>query len=416
MTADRQAAANRRGASDPALRRGLTTRRGFLGAVGAAAGAAALAGCGIPGRGGNGIVTQADIDEYWHGRSGKGHINWANWPGYMEDDRSTIKAFTKETGISVTYKEAIQEAADWFGKIQAPLAANQSIGFDLMVVTNGIQFTELVELGYLAPLDHHRLPNFARYASAKAKNRAYDRNNIFSIPYVSGITGIAYNSKYVKEPITSIQQLFDPKYKGRVGMMSDSQELGNFGMLALGIDPEKSTEDDWKRAREVLRSQRDKGIVRKYYEQGYIDAVTKGDVWLTMAWSGDVYTLSSPDVKFVVPKEGGTIWSDCMMMPKTAANPVDAIRLMDWLYAPQNNAPLTEYINYVTPVPAVQDIIRKDAAEASAKDKPDLDRLATSPLVFPSPEEYAKLRTYRSLSNAEVPRYQKVFQTISQGA
>ncbi|RFU42419.1 spermidine/putrescine ABC transporter substrate-binding protein [Actinomadura logoneensis] len=405
-----------RPAPDPALLRGLTTRRGFLGAVGAVAGAAALSGCGIPGRGGNGVVTQADIDAYWRGRTGKGHVNWANWPGYMEDDHSTIKQFSKETGISVTYKEAIQEAADWFGKIQAPLAANQSIGFDLMVVTNGIQFTQLVELGYLAPLDHRRLPNFARYASEKAKRRAYDPQNVFSVPYMSGLTGIAYNTRYVKEPITSVQQLFDPKYKGRVGMMSDSQELGNFGMFAVGADPEKSTEADWKRAGEVLRGQRDKGIVRKYYEQGYIDAVTKGDVWLTMAWSGDVYTLSSPDVKFVVPKEGGTIWSDCMMLPKTAANPVDAIRLMDWLYEPRNNAPLTEFINYVTPVPGVQDVIRRQAAAATGKDKADLDRLATSPLIFPSAEEYAKLRTYRALSNAELPRYQKVFQTIPQGA
>ncbi|GGT49759.1 polyamine ABC transporter substrate-binding protein [Actinomadura citrea] len=413
---------------DPAFLRGLTrprlarsdaggpARRDVLRLMGAAGAGLALSACGVKGQGGKEKVSQSDVEKYWAGKTGSGRLNWANWPGYMQDDRETIKAFEKETGVKVTYKEVIQEMAPWFGKIQAPLAAGQSIGFDLMVMTNGIQLEQCRQLGYLAPLDLSKLPNFQANAGPSFKNPSYDPGNAFTVPYESGVTGIAYNTEYVKEEITSIAQLFDPKYKGKVGMMGDSQELGNFGMFLLGIDPEKSTKADWEKAAAKLREQRDKGIVRKYYSQDYVDAVSKGDVWMTMAWSGDVYSLTSPDVKFVVPREGGTIWTDNLCVPKTAENPVDALTLMNWLYLPENNAPLTEFINYMPPIPATQKLIAQKAEQAGGADKKDLTRLSTSPLVFPSQADLARLRHYRRLTQAEETEYQKIFEPISKGS
>ncbi|HEX2316164.1 MAG TPA: spermidine/putrescine ABC transporter substrate-binding protein [Thermomonospora sp.] len=399
---------------DPAFLRGLTTRRDALRLFGAAGAGLALAACGVEGQGGKDKVTQSDVQKFWAGKTKNGTLNWANWPGYMEDDRATIKAFTKATGIRVDYKEVIQENAEWFGKIEAPLRAGQSIDFDLMVMSNGIQLEKTRQLGYLAPLDHSKLPNFAKHAGPSYKNPSYDPNNAFTIPYTSGITGIAYNTKYVDEEITSVQDLWNPRYKGKIGMMGDSQELGNFGMFAIGVDPEKSTPADWKKAAAKLREQQ--GLVRKYYTQDYADAISKGDVWLTMAWSGDVYSLGLDDVKFVVPKEGGTLWTDNMCIPKTAANPVDAITLMDWLYDPRNNATLTEFINYITPVPATQQIVRDDAAKAKGDERAELERLASSPLVYPSAADLARLRRYRTLTQAEETEYQKIFTPIAQGS
>lgn len=405
-----------RGLTRPRLARSTASRRDVLRLMGAAGAGLALSACGVKGQGGKEKVTQTDVQKYWAGKAQTGKLNWANWPGYMEDDHSTIKAFEKATGIKVDYKEVIQEMGPWFGKIQAPLAAGQSIGFDLMVMTNGIQLEQARQLGYLAPLDQTRLKNFQANAGATFKNPSYDPGNAFTVPYESGVTGIAYNTKYVKEEITSIAQLFDPKYKGRVGMMGDSQELGNFGMFLLGIDPEKSTQADWEKAAAKLREQRDKGIVRKYYNQDYVDAVSKGDVWMTMAWSGDVYSMTSPDVRFAIPKEGGTIWTDNMCIPKTASSPVDAITLMDWLYVPENNAPLTEFVNYITPVPGVKQVVAADAAKATGQEKKDLMRLSTSPLVFPSEADMQRLRRYRRLTQAEETRYQKIFEPIAKGS
>ncbi|ACY98933.1 MULTISPECIES: polyamine ABC transporter substrate-binding protein [Thermomonospora] len=403
-----------RGLTRPRLRGPVTGRRDVLRLLGATGAGLALAACGVEGQGGKQNVTQSDVQKYWEGKTKNGVLNWANWPGYMEEDRATLKAFTKATGIKVNYQEVIQENAEWFGKIEAPLRAGQSIDFDLMVMTNGLQLEKLRQLGYLAPLDHSKLPNFAENAGESFKNPSYDPGNTFTVPFMAGITGIAYNTKYVKEEITSIASLWDPKYKGKIGMMADSQELGNFGMFAIGVDPEKSTPDDWRKAAAKLREQKD--LVRKYYNQDYADAIAKGDVWITMAWSGDVYSLGLEDVKFVVPEEGGTLWTDNMCIPKTAANPVDAIMLMDWLYDPRANAGLTEYINYITPVPAVQEIVKQDAAKAKGEKKADLERLASSPLVFPTERDLAKLRRYRVLTTAEESEYQKIFTPIAQGA
>ncbi|MFD2354921.1 spermidine/putrescine ABC transporter substrate-binding protein [Nonomuraea ferruginea] len=219
-------------------------------------------------------------------------------------------------------------------------------------MTNGIQLQHMFELGYAVTLDQSKMTNFQANAAEAYKNRAYDPGNKYTMPFASGFTGIAYNTKYVKDDITSIQAMFDAKYEGRVGMMADAQEIANFGMIALGVDPEKSTEDDWKKAGEKLQAQRDAGIVRKYYNQDYIDALSRGDIWVSMAWSGDVFQrqLAGEPVKFVIPEEGGTIWTDNMLIPKGAANPVDAMMLMDFLYKPEIAAELDEFIQFVTPV------------------------------------------------------------------
>jgi spermidine/putrescine transport system substrate-binding protein len=391
------------------------TRRDVFRLAGYSAAGLALAACGVQGQ--KAAAPKPDaVKDFWSKQTKHGKLVFANWPEYMPEDKAPLEKFKQATGISYEYKEVIQENAEFFGKADPVLRAGQSLGYDIVVMTNGIQLQHMIELGYVVPLDHAQLPNFSANAGQKYKERAYDPGNQYSVPYTSGVTGIAYNTKYVKDDITSIQSLFDPRYKGRVGMMADAQEIGNFGMIALGIDPEKSAEEDWKQAGEKLKAQRDAGIVRKYYDQSYIDAVSKGDVWLTMAWSGDVFQrqLAGEPVKFVVPEEGGTIWTDNMLIPKGAANPLDALMLMDYLYQPAVAAELDEFIQYVTPVPAVQDLLREKAKTAKGQDKKAIESMADSPLMFPTEADYAKLRTYTKLTTQQEQVFNPIFQSITQ--
>lgn len=402
----------------PDLLRGMTrSRRDALKMFGLAGAGTALAACGVKGTKAA-PPKQTDVQKYWSGKTKHGHLNFANWTLYIDKSHATLKEFTAATGIAVTYREVISDDPQWFGKIAPQLQAGQSIGYDVMVVTNGLEFTKLKELGYLVPLDHSKLPNFTKNAAAPYKNESFDPGNVYSVPWATGLTGIAYDPKKTGRPITSIQDLWDPKFKGKVGMMSDPQEIGNFGMFAVGVDPEKSTPADWKRAAAKLQEQKDKGIVRAYYQNEYIDALSRGDVWITMAWSGDIFQQNlseGSNLQFVIPQEGATIWTDNMMIPKTAENPVDAITMMDWFYRPDIAAQLTEGINYVTPVPAAQQVIQADAAKATGAQKKKLADMATSPLVFPSQADYAKLRHYRSLTPAEEKQYDAVFQHITAG-
>jgi spermidine/putrescine transport system substrate-binding protein len=408
----------------PATLRGLTQRRlgrrDALRLSGLSALGLALSACGVKGQGTPQASAAPDaVAKYWTGKTKNGKVNFASWPLYMDPKKPELKKFTAETGIAVNYKEVIQEMAPWFAKVQPQLKAGQPIGYDLMIITNGIQFRQFRDSNFLAPLDHAKLPNFAANAAPAYKQEAFDPGNVYSVPWASGITGIAYDPDKVKRPITKLADLWDPAFKGKVGMFSDTQELANFGMMVIGLNPDKSTPDDWKKAADKLKQQKSLGVLRNYYDQSYIDALGKGEVWITQAWSGDVFQKNVSDgtnFKFVIPQEGGTIWTDNFAIPITAANPVDAITLIDFFYRVPIQASLTEYINYVSPIPAAQEQIRKDAAKKSGDDKKYLESVASSPLVFPTQADYAKLHYYRDFKTvAEQQEFQKIFEPIVLG-
>jgi spermidine/putrescine transport system substrate-binding protein len=409
---------------DPALFRGLTQsrfgRRDALHLGGASAFALALAACGVKGSGTPAASVAPDaVAKYWADKKSTGHVDFANWPLYMDPKHPELKKFTAATGITVNYQEVIQEMAPWFAKVQPQLKAGQSIGYDLMVITNGVQFGQFKESGFLAPLDHAKLPNYAANAAKSYASEAFDPGNQYSVPWTSGITGIAYDPAQVSRPITKLADLFDPAFKGKVGMFSDLSELGNFGMLVLGIDPATSTPADWQKAADKLKEQKSSGVLRNYYDQSYVDALGKGEVWITQAWSGDIFQKNVSDgsnFKFVIPEEGGSIWTDNFAIPITAKSPLDAISLIDFFYKVDIAASLAEYINYVCPVPAAQAQITADAAKLSGSDKTAMEAVAQSPFVFPAAADYAKLHYYREFAtNAEQQAYSKIFEPIVLG-
>ncbi|GAA3978425.1 polyamine ABC transporter substrate-binding protein [Thermobifida alba] len=403
----------------PAELRGLTqarySRRDTFRLAGLSAAALALAGCGVEGQS-QGGTTSAD---FWADKKSNGKVRFANWPLYMDPEKPELQRFTEQTGIEVEYNEAIQDMPSWFGQIQPLLANGDDVGADLMVISNGQELTKLIALGYLAPLDRKQLTNFTEFTDEYHTMSAYDYGNKYTVPYASGITGIAYDPDRVGREITSIKDLWDPEFKGRVGMMRDPQEISNFGLFYTGVSPADSTVDDWKAAAEALKQQRDDGIVRAYYEQDYIQPLTNGDIWITMAWSGDIFQVNAEEgsnLKFVIPEEGGTLWTDNLTIPITAPNPVDALMLMDFLYDPDVAASLAEYINYICPVPHAKEVLLDRAAELGGEEKKALEDLANSPLVFPSDSDYAKLHNYVVLDveSGEDEEFNSIFQAITQ--
>ncbi|WP_017573067.1 polyamine ABC transporter substrate-binding protein [Nocardiopsis halotolerans] len=407
---------------DPALVRGLTTarrgplisRRRTLRAGGAAAAALALSACGVQGQRREPVA----VEDYWADKERTGRLRWANWPLYMDPEHTQITQFTEATGTEVEYKEDVHEAPTFFGQIQPQLANGDDIGYDLMVLTNGFQLSKLMELSYLAPLDHTRLPAFAESAGESYRNASYDPGNEYTVPYASGITGIAYNPEFVDRQITSLQDLWDPAFAGKVGMFADVQEIANFGLLANGVTPADSTKEDWEAAADRLREQRDSGVVRSYYEQDYIQPLTNGDLWITMAWSGDIYqqnATAGTDLRFVIPDEGATLWTDNLMIPYTSKAPVDAIEMMNFLYEPEIAAGLTEYIAYISPVPRAKEILTDWAGSEDDGERAEaLREMAESHLVFPTEEEYQKLHNYVTLETAEQEEFSALFQAVTQ--
>jgi len=409
---------------DPSFLRGLTqkriTRRTALQGAGAVSMAAFMAACGI----GSKPAAVAHTNWVWDKATKAGVLDFANWPLYIDTlevngktTYPTLDQFAKDTSIKVTYTEPILDNNSFFAKVAPLLAQGQSIGYDIIVVTNGIFLTDYQLKSWLTELDLTKLPNFTQYASPRLQARAFDPGNKFTIPWQSGFTGIGYNPNLTGREITSFNDLFDPKFKGKVGMFAENQDLGNLVLVGMGVKPENSTPKDWQAAADKLKKQRDDGIVRKYYDQSYIDALKTGQTAISMAWSGDIFqanlSAGNHDLKFVIPDEGGVIWTDNMAIPVGAAHPLDAITYMNWVYQPRVAATMAESIEYITPVPSAQTYITQDSAAATnAADKASLLELSTDPAIFPPQDTLAKTSYYRVLDPVETTVWNDIFNAV----
>jgi spermidine/putrescine transport system substrate-binding protein len=350
----------------------------------------------------------------WASQSQHDTVTWANWPLYIDKEKidgskqsPTLLAFTDQTGIEVVYDEVIPEYASFFAKIQPVLGAGQSTGYDVITMGFPRWLPTMQDLGYLVPLDQERLQNFYAHAGPAMLARAYDPDNRWSVPYQSGITGIGYDPELTGREITTFEDLFDPAFAGMVGMFGDTEDLPNFTMVGLGIDPPTSTPEDWQTAADKLIEQRDAGIVRKYYDTSYSNELRNGNLAISMAWSADILIANLEgfeNLRFVVPQEGALLWTDSLCIPVGAENPVDAMVLMDFLYEPENAARLTAYIQNVCPVPEAQQVLIEQG----------LEDVANNPLVFPTEEMFAALHSHRVLTQEEQQQWDAIFRPIYQ--
>ena len=377
---------------DPATIRGLTqrrlSRRGFFRVAAIGAGAAAipslLSACGTESSASASSATPADWERWWPQQEMAGQLNFANWPYYIDREQGNVHPsldlFTSTTGTAVNYTRPVRGNESFLEKIRPALAAGRPTGYDLMVMTNGPAVSTLIDSEWLVPLDHSALPNFDANASDLVRNPPWDPGNRFTAAWQSGLTGIAYRPEAVEalgRTPTSVADLWDPALAGRVGMFRDEMDLGSFGLMRVGVDPQSSSEYDWSEAAAALHEQWDSGVVKGYYDQEYLQALQRGDIWITQAWSGDIFQanqLGHPELEFVIPEEGAMLWTDNMMIPIGAEHPADAMAYIDFVYRPDVAAMIADWVWYITPVPAAKEIIRDRYGDAV---------IANSPLVFP---------------------------------
>ena len=422
------------GGMDPSFIRGLTqrrlTRRDVMKVAGVGAGSWLLAGADVAAFASGLPNANVGTKKWWAKQKLHHKVNFASWPYYIDvvgGKRLSLEHFTKTTGIKVNYSEVIQDDASFYSKIRPSLAAGQSTGYDVVVMTNNNpELGYLEQLGWLTPLDRSAMTNFNKYAGPLVRNPSWDRGNKYSMAWQSGWTAVGYNSQVVKNPGDSVGILFSKKYKGQVGMLADPFELGAVGLLAIGVDPATSTESEWARAAKKLKQQKSDGIVVAYYDQSYISHLKNGDINVCQAYSGDIFqaNLNSKykKLKLMLPHEGAMLWTDNMMIPLYSQNPRDAMTLMDYFYSPLTQAVVEYYDDYVCPVPAAkQQLLHPTgwAVEALAKLKPEIGLpysvTANSPTVFPNAAAVKVTRNYYTFkSQAEIDAWNHLFLPIVQ--
>jgi spermidine/putrescine transport system substrate-binding protein len=367
------------------------TRRQFLGRSGVALGGLALgpallAACGDGGGGGGGR-----------------RLHVANWPLYIDEE--TVPAFRKETGIAVRYTEEINDNVEYFAKIQPLLSRGDRIDPDIIVLT-GWMADRLIRLGWVQRLPLDDIPN-RRNLRADLRNPVWDPTGAYSLPWQSGMTGIAYNRKEAGRDLTSVGDLFDPAFKGRIGMLSEMRDTIGLLMNYTGADQTKPTFEAAKPAFALLEKAKNEGQIRAFTGNDYQDDLVSGNIVATIGWSGDVaqLALEKPELRFVIPKEGGNVWSDVMLIPKGARNVAEAAAWMNYVYDPAHAARITASVQYVPPVEGVREELRKMGGDAA--------RLADSPFLFPDDATLARLKAFGPLSEEEEQRFEEEFSRIT---
>jgi len=293
----------------------------------------------------------------------------SNWPLYI--DKQTVADFDKEVGATTKYIEDINDNFEFFGKLRPQLQNGESGGRSMFVVTDYMA-NIMHELGYLQDLDESAIPN-AENLLPSLESPTHDPNRDYSLPWQTGFTGIIINKDLAPE-IDSIEDLFDPKYKGKVTFLGDMYDDVTLVMKMQGVDPADATEEEWNKAIDEIAEAADSGQIRDFTGNAYADDIVKGDIVAAVGWSGDAIQLQAdnPNVEWIRPAEGCNVWSDNMVIPVGAENPGTAQAFMNYVYDPENQAQIAEYVNYVTPVEGTKEVLAK-------KDP----KLADNQLIFP---------------------------------
>ncbi|MEU7850542.1 spermidine/putrescine ABC transporter substrate-binding protein [Micromonospora parva] len=385
----------------PLSRRGLLS--GTLGSAALLTMGGSLAGCGTKGA----QQTEAGcVSEDLSGTEKK--LAFANWPQYMDVDekdeskRPSLDEFITKTGIQVTYTEDINDNNEFFGKVQNQLAACQSTDRDIIVLTDWMA-ARMIRLGWIQKLDPANIPNVQANLLPSLLNRPFDTENRISIPWQSGLAGLAYNGNVTKELRTVDELLTRPDLKGKVTALSEMRDTMGLLLGSNGHDPANFTAAQFDDALNKLKKAVDSGQIRKFTGNDYAPDLAKGDIAACIGWSGDVIQLSGEDekVRFVAPDSGVMLYSDNMMVPNKATHKSNAEALINYYYEPAVAAKLAAYVNYICPVKGAQAEMEKIDPE-----------LASNPLIFPDEALLSKSKVFMALDEKQEREYEGKFQQV----
>jgi spermidine/putrescine transport system substrate-binding protein len=327
-----------------------------------------------------------------------GPLVMSTWPYYI--DKQTLPDFESKFGIEVKYIEDINDNNGLFGKIAGPLAAGRNPGRDIIVPTD-FMAARLIKLGWMEKIAPGEIPNAVNLEPAFA-HPDWDPTRSYSLPWVSFLTGIAYNIDKTGHELTSVNDIFDPAFKGHVSMLTEMRDSLAMVFLGMGVDPSKATFKDAEAAVQKIKDNVANGQIRQFFGNDYGAALSRGDIWVAYAWSGDVVQLQkdNPSIRFLQAKEGFLRAEDNMLIPLKAEHRDAALAFMNYIYDPQVFARIIATIQYIPPVAGTREIVRK------------IDpKLADNPLIYPPPDVLEKARPFVELSAEEERKWSSLFQT-----
>ena len=264
-------------------------------------------------------------------------LHFSNWPYYIDTKGQTFPSlmqFQKKTGVHVDYVQDINDNAGFFGKIQGPLSRGQSVHRDIIVLTDNDRYLALmIRKGWVEKLDKSAIPNIKNLIPVQ-QHPSFDPHRDYSLPWQSGMTGIAYNDK-LTDPVLSVDELLEsPKLKGKITCLNSMGDALTLVMLANGDDPTKVTDKAFNAAFNRIKKAVDSKQIRQFTGNDYAPPLARGDLTAAMSWSGDIAQLGNKHIHWNVPTAGGALWTDNMIIPK-GGDVYTASVYMNFVYDPK---------------------------------------------------------------------------------
>jgi spermidine/putrescine transport system substrate-binding protein len=259
-----------------------------------------------------------------------------------------IKDFEEKNNCVVRY-DNFSSNEELLAKLQAGAS-----GYDV-IVPSDYMMRALVAGKLVRVLDRELLPNFSNIGNDFI-NVPYDPGSRYSVPYTWGTTGLIYNKKFVKAPITSWNVLFEKQYAGHISLLDDEREVLGAMLQRLGFSMNTDSKQELAEAQKELIKL--KPSIRLFASDPK-QHILSGDVWIAHIYSGDARQVirDNPDLAYVTPLEGGTLWVDIMAIPVKASQPELAHQFINNILEGAVAKQITEQLLYSSPNDQLEKLI-----------------------------------------------------------
>ena len=291
-----------------------------------------------------------------------------NWSDYVGE--TTLEDFQKATGITPVY-----DVFDSNETLEGKLLAGHT-GYDVVVPSSNF-LAKQIKAGAFQKLDKSQLPNWQNLDPALLKQLGKsDPGNQYGVPYLWGTNGIGYNVDKVKaalgtDKLDSWAILFEPENlkklsKCGVSFMDSPDEVYPAVLQYLGLDPNSTNPDDYKKAEAQLLKVRP--YITYFHSSKYISDLANGNICVAFGYSGDVFQARSRaeeakkgvNIGYAIPKEGANLWFDLLAIPKDAQNVKEAHAFINYLLRPEVIAKVSDYVGYANPNPKAGELMNAE--------------------------------------------------------
>ncbi len=316
----------------------------------------------------------------------KNTLNLFNWGDYI--DPALIKKFEKETGYHVQYETFDSNEAMYTKIKQGGTSYDLAVPSDYMI-------EKMRKAHLLLPIDRSKLTNF-KNLDPLFLHKSFDQENRYSIPYFWGTLGIIYNDRKVQaNEMQHWQDLWNPKWRDSLMLVDSARDIMGMALISQGHSVNTTNTAEMVAAQKKLDQL--SGNVKAIVADEIKLYMIQNEAPIAVTWSGEASEMlaGNSHLHYVVPNEGGNLWFDNMVIPKTAKNKKAAYAFMNFMLRPQNAAQNAEYVGYATPNKAAKQLL-----PASIRN----DRQ-----FYPPESTIKNLEVYADLGATKVEEYNDLF-------